>query len=731
MVWTVACCTLWFGAAALPQASAFGAPTAGELAVRRWEPLELAFEGPWSSEWDDAPNPFLDYRLQVRFTAPSGATFDVPGFFDGDDAGGGVGSTWKVRFSPDEIGGWSYVASFRGGPAVAVDLNPGAGTPLAFDGAAGSFQVGHELPTAPGFLAHGRLEYVGAHYLRFQDGTWFLKTGTNSPENLFGYSGFDGVQDLGGLWQGIVHDYAPHVGDWLPGDPYLGAAGSPNGLKGLIGALNYLSDQGVNSVYFLPMNLGGDGQETAPFLEYQKTWFAKTHYDTSRLAQWNTVLEHAARRGIQVQLVLSETEQDNVNWLDSGTLGFERKLFLRELTARFAHNLALKWNLGEESNFDIPTLVEIADYVRAVDPYDHPICVHTHVDYFDDYWQLIGKPMFDTTSIQYTNTLADQWTEDWRANSAAAGRAWVVDLDENGTPMAGVTDGNADEMRKEVLYDVLFSGGGVEWYLGAPGLPLGGDVSIEDFRTREDMWRYSRIAREFLEQNFAFSEAVPLDEIVVGENQSYGGAEVLARADRDYAIYLPNASWGGGIDLTAIPGGHYWSRWFDPRNGGFAGPVSILQGGGVRPLGAAPSAPDEDWVVLVKRVPLYSDVPTISFSSPGAQKLTLDAGPEHAFETYLMVGSVTGTSPGTTLAGVAVPLNPDLWTLWTLQHPNTPLNPGFAGTLNAAGGSVASFDLSGGFPAGLVGLTFHHAYLAGPGTSPTWASGPVKLKLVP
>ena len=33
----------------------------------------------------------------------------------------------------------------------------------------------------------------------------------------------------------------------------------------------------------------------------------------------------------------------------AATLGPERKLYCRELIARFGHNLALNWNLGEEN----------------------------------------------------------------------------------------------------------------------------------------------------------------------------------------------------------------------------------------------------------------------------------------------------------------------------------------------------------------------------------------------
>jgi hypothetical protein len=75
----------------------------------------------------------------------------VPGFFDGD-GGGSAGDVWRARFTPDAAGVWSYQASFRSGPNVAVDLDPTASPPAAFDGAACTFEVADPVPDARGFL---------------------------------------------------------------------------------------------------------------------------------------------------------------------------------------------------------------------------------------------------------------------------------------------------------------------------------------------------------------------------------------------------------------------------------------------------------------------------------------------------------------------------------------------------------------------------------------------------
>ena len=153
-------------------------PAAGSVTgeLKKWHPVTISFNGPPSTETNSSPNPFLDYRLQVSFTSPSGKSFEVPGFYDG-------GSDWKVRFNPDESGTWGYKASFRQGANVAIDTNATAGSPTSFDGASGTFNISPRDPAAAGFLSQGLLEYANGHYLKFRDGSYDLKGGADSPES--------------------------------------------------------------------------------------------------------------------------------------------------------------------------------------------------------------------------------------------------------------------------------------------------------------------------------------------------------------------------------------------------------------------------------------------------------------------------------------------------------------------------------------------------------------------
>ena len=127
--------------------------------------------------------------------------------------------------------------------------------------------------------------------------------------------------------------------------------------KGLIGAINYIASTGCNAISFLTYNAGGDGDNVWPFVKRDD----KMHYDCSKLDQWNIVFDHAQRKGVFLHFKMQENELDDnrrgskkeagivPESMDGGELGPERKLYCRELVARFGHHQALNWNLGEEN----------------------------------------------------------------------------------------------------------------------------------------------------------------------------------------------------------------------------------------------------------------------------------------------------------------------------------------------------------------------------------------------
>ncbi len=580
--------------------------------AQKWDKVVLTFEGPESAE-DAKVNPFTDYRLNVTFSNGE-KTYLVPGYFAADgDAGetsASSGKVWKAIFRPDELGEWTYTASFRTGENIAIDTNPDAGEAVAFDGTQGKINVKHSLASLPDLRAKGRLNYIGGRYLQFQEsGEYFLKGGADSPENLLGYADFDGTykgsspENRSGEAKNkdILHSYAPHLKDWKQGEPsWQGGKG-----KSLIGAMNYLASKGMNSVYFLTMNIEGDGKDVWPYTGYDE----RHRFDCSKLDQWEIVFDHMESLGLMLHMVTQETENELL--LDNGDTGPQRKLYYRELIARFGHHLAITWNMGEENGpasftpdaQTVPQQKAMVNYMKETDPYQSYVVIHTHsgtkprYKIFD---QLLGDPNLDGPSIQIGNMRsAHEETIHWSKASGEAGKQWVVCIDEIGPAQRGVDpddreDNNQHAVRAEVLWgNLMAGGGGAEWYFGYKN--HNNDLGCEDWRSRERLWDFTRYGIEFFQKNIPFWEMEPTDELVGESNYC------LSKENEIYLIYLP---YGGETSLNLEGAeGSFSVSWYNPRSGGdlLQTALTTVEGGSAVELGAAPQDAEKDWAILVRK----------------------------------------------------------------------------------------------------------------------------------
>ncbi|MEO0975108.1 MAG: putative collagen-binding domain-containing protein, partial [Pseudomonadota bacterium] len=479
-------------------------------------------------------------------------------------------------FAPDEVGEWRYVTSFRFGTDVAVDEDPMAGASAGFfDGAAGSFDIAPSDAIGRDFRATGRLQYVGERYLKFADsGEYFLKQGADAPENLLAYQDFDGNFDTDGQKDDLVKDWAPHVDDWQPGDPvWQNTKG-----KGLIGALNYLASEGQNAVSFLTMNIGGDDRNVFPYTGYSE----RVRFDVSRLAQWEIVFSHGDALGLYLHFKTQETENEML--LDNGDTGTQRRLYYRELIARFAHHLALNWNLGEENgalgseNQSTPQRIAMGAFFEENDPYHHHIVIHNPRDPDD----LLGPTSALTGfSLQTSNSAFTQVHSRvlrWIDDSVDAGKPWVVACDEPGDAQAALRPdsdpGNAQiNGRKNALWGTFMAGGaGNEWYFGY-GYPHS-DLTLTDFRSRDLWWDVTRHALEFFRDN-----RIPVQRMVNADSlANFSDSYVFREAGAVYIVYLKN---GGNVELDlSEASGEFVIDWYDPRNGGDLIADGQVQGGG-------------------------------------------------------------------------------------------------------------------------------------------------------
>jgi hypothetical protein len=349
----------------------------------------------------------------------------------------------------------------------------------------------------------------------------------------------------------------------------------------------------MNSVYFLTMNVNGDGKDVWPWTSERE----RLRFDCSKLDQWEIVFEHMDRLGLMLHVITQETENDQL--LDGGTLGHERRLYYRELVARFAHHPALVWNLGEENTNTDEERKAFSRCIRDLDPYDHPIVVHTFPGQYDQvYGPLLGYEALEGPSLQMGRMEATHAeTVKWVDRSMRADRPWFVCLDEIGPANVGVLPDSEDPdhagVRRHALWGNLMAGGaGCEWYFGYQHLH--NDLNCEDWRSRDRMWDQTRFALQFFQRHLPFTEMTPSDDLT-GSAADY----CFAAPGRVYAIYLPGSE-STDLDLGRAPG-RFTVRWYNPRQGGSlqTGPVETIQGPGRQRIGAPPSEPEKDWIALV------------------------------------------------------------------------------------------------------------------------------------
>ena len=296
-------------------------------------------------------------------------------------------------------------------------------------------------------------------------------------------------------------------------------------------------------------------------------------------------------------------------------------LYYRELVARFSHHLALVWNLGEENTNTTQQRQDFANYIRALDPYDHPIVIHTYPGQQNSvYNPLLGFANLDGPSLQTSNSNAvHSQTLNWRAASAGSGKKWVVNSDEIGPANVGVVpdgdsdDPNHDRVRKDVLWgNLMAGGGGAEYYFGYS--KPHNDLNCEDWRSRDQMWDQTRHALSFFQAHLPFISMDPCDSLVSGSNYCFG-------KDGDtYAVYLRD----GGSATLSIPAGSFSVSWYNPRTGGALqnGTATTISGPGSVSIGSAPFGGDA--VALIKTTNPNNVVDAIALATPGANSATLD-----------------------------------------------------------------------------------------------------------
>ncbi|MEM9411470.1 MAG: putative collagen-binding domain-containing protein, partial [Planctomycetota bacterium] len=425
--------------------------------------------------------------------------------------------------------------------------------------------------------------------------------GADAPENLLAFADFDGDFKADGFGDQFVKTWEPHLKDWREGDPTWG---DDKG-KALIGAVNYLADQGLNAMSFLTFNVMGDDKNVFPYTSYNEF----ERFDVSKLAQWERVFDHAQRNGIFLHFKTQEHE--NQGLLDGGGLGLQRKMYYRELIARFGHHLALNWNLGEESGEwgkqvtptqTTPNRRAMTEFFHDHDPYRHLVVIHNG----NQFWDLLGdKSKLTGVSVQ---TNQEDFSNvhgaiaRWRRESAKTGKKWVVCCDEPGDAQFSLVPDSVnsehDNSRINALYGTLFAGGaGVEWYFGYKH--PNSDLTCQDWRSREKMWVQCRHALNFFAGNLENSVGpIELDELSPNDKLISGKNYCMTKPGKMWLVLLKT---GGAAELNVEGAGVPFSiQWFNPRTGELTTKSDL--GTSPRAGKLKLKAPDQkDWIAIIRK----------------------------------------------------------------------------------------------------------------------------------
>lgn len=108
---------------------------------------------------------------------------------------------------------------------------------------------------------------------------------------------------------------------------------------------------------------------------------------------------------------------------------------------------------------------------------------------------------------------------------------------------------------------------------------------------------------------------------------------------------------------------------------------------------------------------LSVDLPRLPKDVHSVLTFRLAGGATLANRSYALVGSMSGTSPGTPLGSVVLPLNVDAFFGMVVSAFGQPHMAGFLGTFNGDGDAVATFDTLIQMPAALVGMHLDFAYV--------------------
>ncbi len=506
-------------------------------------------------------NPFTDVKVDGVFTAPSGKTFTVPGFYDG-------GGTWRVRFNPGEIGNWQYQITAY--PANA-ELNE-----------QGTFEV--TPSSAEGFLRATPGEAWGFHS---EAGNPVFLLG-DTTYNLFGAAHCD--LDVQSFLKRRVAQGFNFLRVRLPVSPFHPSEGY--------------------SRWQTRRTWPWGGSEQSPQLDrFNLDWF----HTVDQVVEWSEDI------GMGLEMIMEAWGFEfPFNNRSVFTAEWEY-LWLRYLIARYdAFNCVYFWTLMNEYEYYPDGIlvnkavanqwaIRVARWVKATAPHEHIITVHNGPSKPPMMERLAADPeAVDCVMFQEWGTIDREYAwlaagiEDVAQTCLAGwrGSAVMVEYSYERNPALALTFSAIE------FCDESHTRRGA-WRSACAGLCVAngfentwGPEQILD----EDLPGVHQLAllRDFFTLQVEFAHLRPRRDLVLTEATQRGYQPLaLATSSADsFVVYLPV---GGQVQLRVpeLQGGQ--TRWFDPRTGAIQNAQPELKDSGVSEF-VAPEGTDAmgrplDWVL--------------------------------------------------------------------------------------------------------------------------------------
>ncbi|MGQ9650779.1 MAG: apiosidase-like domain-containing protein [Phycisphaerae bacterium] len=480
-------------------------------------------------------NPYAEASATATLLRPGGGTMTIPLFWDG-------GATWRLRFSPDATGTWSWSIS-----STDSDLN----------GQSGQFSV------VAGTLKGGiRRRAATPHHFEYQDGTPF----------------------------------------WFFGDTNFGMmADNPaeNSTRSTIQAYVKLrASQGFNVIHAELVNHGGWSANIGgePFSSYSAEAINPAYWQEvdGRIGDLN-----AADITASLFLAWNDSDPSPPSW-KSFASDAARLRYARYVVARYSAFNVLFVVVGEwqESGSDAPIYQAIGSEIAASDPHDRPVAIHCTPD------PGTVEPQFATASWMSFGDFQQRYTDlhqgilNARVYDKPVINAeyayYLRDMDGDG--IVDKPNSATLEQIRHATWDIVMAGGYFVTGWGTTywnGLRDPGPFHPDD--PRNDDWEENVQHIRRLFTSVPWWELEPADARVTGPGTHY----CLAAGFDRHLIYVRQTTGPVSLSLQGTPRILYAVERFDPRTG-----IRLLLPEHQAPVVLSISPPDnQDWVYLVAAVP--------------------------------------------------------------------------------------------------------------------------------